>query len=312
MGPIEPQLIHERIKVVAAATAYGDAQGLQNLAQALALQTHKPEFLHVVDNSPSALDTPMCCEIKLIVDHKPENIGLGGALEVFLKRAELAGATHLWLFDQDSIPAPDALEQNLRLLEKTKLVHNQPVGIVASLPVHPDLKKPAHGLNFRNGRFVRVRDANETSPYPCDVVITAGMLIDLNLCRQVAVPVEFFLDLVDYEYCLRVRDLGLAVVVNPQSKLVHRMGEPIKLKFMGCEIMAKNYSGLRWYYFFRNRAVMGIRRANIFFAIKNSLSRILALKIPLRDAILTGSADRFILALLGVCHGVSGKLGKYR
>jgi len=136
------------------------------------------------------------------------------------------------------------------------------------------------------------------------------MLIAFKRCKQIPVPTELFLDLVDYELCLRIRDAGLAIIVNPLSRLTHGMGNPQVIKIFGISIRANNYSALRWYYYFRNSAFLESTRCSIGIKPIILARRVLALRTPLKDALVFRDMRRFFCAAIGLLDGTRRKLGK--
>ncbi len=321
----------QNFRVIAAATCYCDPLAIVRLVTCLRKQTVVVERLIVIDNSPEdCCDLvfeqlqPLCCDDGscenlrqwLIWEHHPENVGLGAAMERSIEICDANAAPHfIWFFDQDSEPRPNSLQM---ILEHASELYEQGmlenVAILSSQTVHPGVGVGSNGMLNRLGVLVSVPRSVVLNgvPYFCDAVITGGMCVQFKALKasNVKVPSEYFLDMVDYEFCMRFRDAGYQVKVVPCSLVDHRMGEPknVVLPVFG-SVFVPNYSRQRWYYYTRNQTHFILTRGGIWLV---SLGRsFLLLKTPIKEAIFSKSPFTFIAAAcLGFCDGVRGRLGK--
>ena len=63
---------------------------------------------------------------------------------------------------------------------------------------------------------------------------------------------DFFMDFVDYEYCLRARSLGYKIAVVTRAKLFHEIGEARTVRFLGRRSFWSDHRPFREYYMSRN------------------------------------------------------------
>jgi rhamnosyltransferase len=72
---------------------------------------------------------------------------------------------------------------------------------------------------------------------------------------------DLFIDLVDFEYCLRAKRCGLRILVSPAAKLEHRLGSRRRVSLFGIRVTALFHSPQRVYYIWRNRIAVLKRHA---------------------------------------------------
>jgi rhamnosyltransferase len=65
---------------------------------------------------------------------------------------------------------------------------------------------------------------------------------------------EFFIDYVDWEYCLRARRLGVPTAICGAAVLEHARGERSGKKILGLTVRPPGYSLFRYRYIYANRA----------------------------------------------------------
>jgi rhamnosyltransferase len=65
---------------------------------------------------------------------------------------------------------------------------------------------------------------------------------------------DFFIDFVDYEYCLRIRSRGYKIAVITRAKLYHEVGRAHKVWFLGRWHRWAEHRPFREYYYSRNLA----------------------------------------------------------
>jgi GT2 family glycosyltransferase len=243
--------------VASVTTAYNGAHALARHLDALLGQKRPLQEIIVVDNA-STDETRSLLAARypdLTVLRMPENLGVGGALA-----AGLAYATGqkkhdwIWMFDQDSIPAPDAL--GIMLKEEQLLKHNaSEVGILAALAVDQQMEISSTPWFWRN-RFIKPRAELLSQPLLfTDLVITSGSMVRRKLVETIGLPrSDFFMDFVDYEYCLRARSRGYKIAVITRAKLRHEIGRARTMRFLGRRWFWSGHRPFREYYMSRNLA----------------------------------------------------------
>jgi len=307
--------------VIAAVTAYNDDDAVLKLIEALAAQTRPIDVLLVVDNSRTptlqgrlAREAARVAHFEIEYHHFPENLGTAGATTFALDRARCRRGDLLWTFDQDSVPAPDALHHLEHYLVAERSRGARPIGIASCLPLLEPDGVPDHGQRFENFRFAHVAGSG-SAPYDCDVVITSGAVVDLAATRGVPSPrLDFFIDSVDHEFCMKVRRAGLRVVVVPAARMIHRIGaaRPARSMLRRRPIRLREYSPLRLYYITRNATFLETRLARFPWQLVAVPWRLRVMLRFVAGALHEPSdrAGKVLACVVGTTHGLAGRLGR--
>jgi GT2 family glycosyltransferase len=161
---------------------------------AIRAQTRVPDTVVVVDNASSDGTTRLVRERFPGTDlvELTHNTGGAGGFAVGIARAIELGATAIWLMDDDTVPAPGALEASLSVFSEHR------PALVASRVVWTDGRD--HPMNTPRTLpsvvpgCARIRSASFVS-----------VLIDAAVVRERGLPVaDYFLWNDDFEYTLRL------------------------------------------------------------------------------------------------------------
>jgi rhamnosyltransferase len=109
--------------------------------------------------------------------------------------------------------------------------------------------------------------------------ITSGNLVRVSLFDQIGLYDEgFFIDCIDFDFCLRLRRAGYAVHRVPAALMQHQLGEPVEVPNAVRKFYAL-HSPVRRYYMYRNFMYMAERYLFEFpgFIIKLGLAQVLLL-----------------------------------
>lgn len=195
--------------------------------------------LFVIDNSDVVTDLVSIQANNIIYIKNEYNIGLDRALNIGIKKclADIE-CTHVALFDQDSFPGPKMFENLISFLEKCD------DKVVAVSPQILDLKNIKH--------------AHLTKAENIDIVITSGTLYPRNAFEKVGLMDEtFFIDYIDYEWCLRAKSLDYKIVRVYNATLFHNMGDSF-INFFGAS-KPLHVNNKRHYYIIRNQLIFIFR-----------------------------------------------------
>jgi len=220
-------------------TYYPDADVLQNL------DALRPQVSHllVVDNgsSPSALNSLRSAAKTLNFEllENGDNLGIGAALNIGVRRAQSLGLPWVFLFDQDSRVTPGfvtAMQQTFttsRWGDRLTLLVPSYMDMRSETPL-PRQFLPSGGLEF---------------------TMTSGSLFRTQTFAQHGLfAEELFIDGVDHEYSLRLRRAGLILDECPTAVLLHSPGTPVSHVIAGkFRFNSTNYSPIRRYYQERNK-----------------------------------------------------------
>ena len=129
---------------------------------------------------------------------------------------------------------------------------------------------------------------------------TSGNLVKLSAWREVGgFDSRLFIDMVDYDFCLRLLENGGKILRINQVLFLHSLGEQTPVRFLGKTRYLLNYSAFRRYYITRN--TIYLRRSyalgNSFFPpafLTRNLLKVLLFeqdKLPKLSASLQGLRD---------------------
>lgn len=248
-------------RVFAVVVAYlPDVDVLRALLAALLAQT---DGVLVVDNTPAVdqrvetLCTAMPQQALRLIRLR-ENLGIARALNAGIDAALAAGATHVLLSDQDSLPAPDMVAALLTAMEDLQHAGRR-VGAVG--PTYTDRHT---GITFPfqtvvPGRFFyghRRPDAAHPAVETL-TLITSGTLVPASVLREVGpMREDFFIDHVDIEWSHRVRIAGYSLFGVGAAVMFHSMGDSTLHVWRLGWRRESAYSPLRVYYRVRNFVVL--------------------------------------------------------
>jgi rhamnosyltransferase len=296
-------------------TAYKDILSLEKCLGAIFGQTYPINHLLIIDNSPQPL--LLKPSFQITIEHHPRNIGVAGGLKKGIQWAIAENYDFLWTFDQDSEPSPNLLNRLVQFYDLLA-IKGKKIGIIAPLPIDKITGQKWDGIVFDKYRFREKINSNLADEYyECDAVITSGSLISLKAARNVSLPDErFFIDAVDWEYCMNFRHNNYQIIVVKSIILDHRFGESHQIQIFPFKrkITIYNYSPLRYYYICRNYTYLETRLAELKYNLIKSVLRRLQFLIVLTAKITLFEPDLKIkkirACLQGTFDGFIGRLGK--
>ncbi len=215
--------------------------------------------LYLYDNSPTPRLTNSLSKYKSKIEYlgNGKNNGIAFALNVGANKAIKDGYKLLLTMDQDS----SFSDKNIPLLfDFTHKFSLDNIGIIS--PFH----------NTKGYRVpVSTKEYEEVL-----AVMTSGNMLNLEIFKRVGGFLEeFFIDYVDFEYCLRLNSMGYKVIQLNNIILEHNLGELITRKFFGRTISVTNHPPLRLYYRTRNRLYVTQKYCTTFFRYSVSLLRLI-------------------------------------
>lgn len=305
-------------KVAAYITAYQEPEAVDKCINAIERQSYSVQEIFIVDNSKNELGLQSKYK-NVVLDHHPENVGVAGGLNLAIRWAIEKGYDFLWLFDQDSQPDYDVLEKLLLKYQELSDTGVQ-IGIVTPKIIDVNTQQEFPGFVFNEFHLVPKAGYHEVQDfYDCDAVITSGSLVNLSAARCVELPKsDFFLDAVDYSYCMNFRKNGYQIIVVKDATMNHRIGKYSKVKDRqrketGEEVTTFLCSPSRYYYACRNHTYFETRAANKkmkYRAVKHRVefSKMMIERIIRYEPELV--ALKVWACVVGTFDGLRGKLGK--
>jgi rhamnosyltransferase len=277
-------------------TYHPSLQMIENLSEVL----NQAHGLVVVDNGSSATEistlrkTSQAYGFHLIENR--ENLGIAEALNQGVRWAKSEGYPWVILFDQDSKLTAGFIAQMFATWES-----HADCARVGS--VHPRY------VNSETGVEPMVFRAKDGGPFTS---MTSGALMPAWIFDKIGYfASEYFIDLVDCEFSLRIRSAGYLINDSRQAVLLHTAGNPKRISFLGFSYGPSNHSAMRRYYMSRNRIVV---YRKYFFIFPRWVFHSLYYDF-LRETVKCFLSEKNRMPklrsfLLGTWDGLTGRMGK--
>lgn len=180
-----------------------------------------------------------------------KNTGIAHAQNVGLALAFKNKAEAVILFDHDSTPRPGFAAALLRVaggMAQGAIIGSR----IYDVNLQGFAKHPCRGGFF----FARRHCPENGNLTEVLMVIASGTLVTRQVYDRVGgMREDFFIDYVDWEYCLRAREkFGVPTVVCGAAVLDHARGERVGRRLLGITVHPPGYSAMRYEHIFRNRA----------------------------------------------------------
>lgn len=182
----------------------------------------------------------------------PQNIGIAAAQNCGIERARAAGATHVLLSDDDSLPPRDMVTGLLKAFDR-----DEPVAAVGPLPSE---NKPGGDQLVYQDRGWSPKRATaaelDTELLEVPFLIASGCLVSLAALDKVGgMNTSMFIDHVDLEWGLRARRAGFKLYCAARVPLLHSLGDET-VQLPGREQPVHVHSPVRNYYILRNTILL--------------------------------------------------------
>ncbi|MFE4105232.1 glycosyltransferase family 2 protein [Almyronema epifaneia] len=301
-------------KVLAYITAYCDESAVKKCIAGIFKQTYAVNKIFVVDNSPKPLNILEPETGLVVIKSHPENIGISGGLVKAVDFGLQNNYDFLWMFDQDSIPTSDCLSQLVATFDSYTYTRNVRVGIVAPVPLDMRTEQVIMPAEFRNDHFKAFAKTSFDSPCFCDAPITSGSLLRLSATTTVAPPdSRLFIDGIDLDFGLRLRQKGFHNIFVPGAILHHNFATPVKFNFWGVKKILQRYSALRYYYICRNHTYLEFKNSQGFYKLTCIYRRLKVLLMKTLSILLVEPNKKFAkiwACFCGTYYGFRGNLDR--
>jgi len=195
------------------------------------------EELYIVDNSPHLNKTiKQFCDLHINMFYFPqyENMGVSRGLNIGTKMALQKGFDYILTMDQDSKAPINLVSGLIELVSEFK-------DIAIITPLHSN-KYNTHLLNIDAKKIDKVTTA-----------MTSGNLLCLNAFKETGNFLEkLFIDYVDIEYCLRLKQKNFSIYRVNNIVLEHIEGNLSQKKIFSKTFYPINNHPVRIYYKTRN------------------------------------------------------------
>jgi len=197
---------------------------------------------HEPDNCLSSIETEMDAHIV----RNSVNLGIAAALNQGAYQAANMGYEWFLALDQDTLVAPDVIVALSKAYEDYPL--RDKLAVIAS-----------NYIDVISGHQLLPPDNTDRSWQQVPMAITSGCLFSLSAFGVVgSFREEFFMDSVDFDYCLRASARGFKIIVARGATTEHPIGAATlhKLPLKKHKVLTTNHPPIRRYYMTRNQVVL--------------------------------------------------------
>ncbi|QAA34698.1 glycosyltransferase family 2 protein [Clostridium manihotivorum] len=228
--------------ICAVVVSYNAGQGIIDGIAAIRNQVKKtlivdngsnPENLKILESFKAEED------IEIIYNN--ENVGIAKAFNIGIEYARKNDFKFIITLDQDSICTKDLVFNMIATYEGLNDKDKEKIKVL--VPNH--IEKEAYYAN----------QVSVNAEYEYVLTeISSGSLIDMSVFDKIGdFDERLFIDLVDHDFCLRVKLNDYAILKVNNAILLHSLGDTKVYKLFGKNITSSNHSALRRYYMTRNR-----------------------------------------------------------
>ncbi len=159
------------------------------------------------------------------------NVGIASSLNVGISKAIELNADYILTLDDDSTLCEGYIESLFNSF------YARPKSVACGLieNSNQDDKK------FYSGITIKRNLITSGCIYPVSVFLDIGFFNE-----------KYFIDLVDFEFCTRLRRNGYSLLQVQEAKMTHTIGKSKNFKFLGLEIIVYHHTPFRIYYQVRN------------------------------------------------------------
>ena len=170
------------------------------------------------------------------------NLGIATALNRGCARALADNCQWIVTLDQDSVVTDNWLLHTFAALN-------------AIAATDPSIRPALFGAVFHDARssVMHQQVVGDAAYAAVTATITSGSVLDLHAWQTVGGFADaYFIDYVDIEMCLRLRQAGFAIYELRKNRLQHELGTPTVHRLFGLRMIATHHSPLRRYHLVRN------------------------------------------------------------
>ena len=176
------------VRVLAHITTFNEAGFIDQALSALQLQTRRPDAIVIVDNGSTdgTLDRTFPENVALI--RNSADLGMSGAVKAGLAHALEHEFDWTWVFDVDSVPEPDALENLLAFFQRLPPSQQEQVCFLAC-------RLATSGGEAEHRPILLTKSGIEYAPLDadaaycrCDCFIWSGSLFRMPAVNKIGLP----------------------------------------------------------------------------------------------------------------------------
>jgi len=279
---------------------------LERQLKAIAEQVYQPL---IVDNGSSNVAdiVNLLNRLGFIKYFRPlnRNYGLAKAQNVGIEVSVELGATHVILFDQDSVPERGFVD-GLASMYQELLSNGINVGAIGPTFYDPESGEDYFPTLYKGPFIVKRKSSHHTR---VTFLIASGCYFSLATYKNVGVMCEeLFVDYIDIDWSLRCSNQGYELYMTDIARMEHSIGDN-RITFLGRTM--SSHSPLRRYYLIRNSFYM-LKRDYVPFGYKIREVCFNLFRTIIGICTTNQKLKMIKYAFKGLCDGLRGNYGAYK
>lgn len=239
--------------VAAIIITYNVGEGFEQRVQNL---KDKVEEIIIVDNGSSEKTLKILKKVEELatIIYLDKNNGIAYALNRGIEYALKKHYKWILTLDHDSEVTQDMIMNMLKCYNSLEVENQDKIAMLVPRHIEENDSKDNNRDENLNELYTEVLTE-----------ITSGSLTKAEVYSKYGMYDEkLFIDLVDHDYCLDLKQKGLHIIQVNSAILLHNLGETTKKKLLGVQLLPTNHSALRRYYMTRNRFYIWKKYKKIF------------------------------------------------
>ena len=197
------------MRVLAHIHTMNDAAVIEQALEGLRRQTRPPDGIVIIDNASTDTTLNRTFPKGVTVVRNSVNLGTSGAIRMGFAQAVDHQFDWIWVFDADSVPEPDALENLLAFFEHLPPSEREQVCFLACRLMNAEGEVRHRPMMFTDSTIKYMPVEDEAAATQCDCFIWTGSLFRMPAIAKIGLPSEdYVLDMAEFEYGYRARQLG--------------------------------------------------------------------------------------------------------
>jgi GT2 family glycosyltransferase len=249
------------MRVLAHVHTLNDEAVIEQVLDGLRRQTRPADAIVIVDNASTDRTLDRTFPENVTIVRNPENLGTNGTIRIGFAHAMEHGFDWTWVFDADSVPEPDALENLLAFFDRLPPAERERVCFLACGLENAEGEIRHIPVMFTDSSIERVPIEPGAGHTECDYFTWTGSLFRMPAVAKIGLPsADYVLDVGEVEYGYRARQLGLTSYLVHDAVTHQDVGRPPGV------VVSKTLTIGRWKLAFREASPI-----RCYYATRNHL-----------------------------------------
>jgi rhamnosyltransferase len=284
--------VSEQQRVAAVVTTFNGGESIRPNLERIAAQVHVVVVVDDSGDSARTTDVDYAWIKNAVILRNECNLGIAAALNRGVAHAGLLGCDWVITLDDDTLVSTSYIDD---VLNFARMGTPPSIGLIACSREDGESLPGPDGAGFRIKR----------------TLITSGSVFDIKVFNEIGgFDESLFIDLVDFDFCTRLRESGRILVLLNKVGMAHKVGNSRVARFLGLTVLVYNHAPFRLYYQMRN-VFFFARKHWAFDPLLSSYLLLDVFRLPLKALFYEREKRaRFFYLAHGLLDGLRGRAGR--